>query len=259
MHPAVALAFLAGLVWLLDEQGLDMAAVQKQFDQFHSNIKLDEDDENAKLREKRDLLIADLRARLPATAPTFTHIDLGSYAIGAGVLPLDRNYDIDVGLIFDTTTSAYPDPVALKKLVLDALNYGNRTVVMKRPCVTVNYMRDGKVDYHVDLSIYVPGSPGPLKLARGKESCPRENRKWLDADPQGRRIARSVPARHPVYEALARRPVHHRQAAEHRPDLRSALLVQPQHRPVYAKAGRPSCAQALGCDDAGQLRDCADR
>jgi hypothetical protein len=172
-------------VWLLDEEGLNMAAVQKQFDQFHSNIKLDEDDENAKLREKRDLLIADLRARLPATAPTFTHIDLGSYAIGAGVLPLDRNYDIDVGLIFDTTTSAYPDPVALKKLVLDALNYGNRTAVMKRPCVTVNYMRDGKVDYHVDLSIYVPGSPGPLKLARGKENCPHENRKWLDADPQG--------------------------------------------------------------------------
>lgn len=185
MQPAVALALLAGLVWLLDEEGLDMAAVQKQFDEFHSNIKLDEDDENAKLREKRDLLIADLRARLPASAPMFTHIDLGSYAIGTGVLPLDRNYDIDVGLIFNSTASEYPDPVELKKLVRDALAYGNRTVVMKRPCVTVNYMKDGKVDYHVDLSVYVPGSPGPLKLARGKETCPPANRKWLDADPQG--------------------------------------------------------------------------
>jgi hypothetical protein len=185
MHPAAALALFAGLVWLLDEEGLDMAAVQKHFDEFHSKIKLDEDDENAKLREKRDLLIADLRARLPASAPTFTNIDLGSYAIGTGVLPLDRNYDIDVGLIFDSSIAAYPDPVELKKLVRDALDYGNRTVVMKRPCVTVNYMRDGKVDYHVDLSVYLPGSPGPLKLARGKESCPLADRKWLDADPRG--------------------------------------------------------------------------
>jgi len=39
-----------------------MPTIQKDFEDFHSKIKLDENDENAKLREKRDTLIKELRS-----------------------------------------------------------------------------------------------------------------------------------------------------------------------------------------------------
>ena len=39
-----------------------MPAVQKYFEDFHANIKLDNDDEKAKLREKRDTLLRALKA-----------------------------------------------------------------------------------------------------------------------------------------------------------------------------------------------------
>lgn len=41
-----------------------MPAVQKQFEDFHTVIKLDNDDEKAKLREKRKVLIDALSANL---------------------------------------------------------------------------------------------------------------------------------------------------------------------------------------------------
>lgn len=46
-----------------------MPAVQKQFEEFHTNIKLDEDDEKAKLREKRDNLLKALKANLADESP----------------------------------------------------------------------------------------------------------------------------------------------------------------------------------------------
>ena len=92
-----------------------MPAVQKQFDDFHANLKLDEDDEKAKLREKRDTLLKTLRANLPADVPVFESFHQGSYSMHTGVVPLDGNFDIDVGLIFDCQRDTYTDPVTLKK------------------------------------------------------------------------------------------------------------------------------------------------
>ena len=139
-----------------------MPAVQKQFDDFHSNIKLDDDDEKAKLREKRDILIRTLRENLPNDVPAFEPFHQGSYSMHTGVVPLDGNYDIDVGIIFDCKRDKYADPVELKKKVRDALNSNGRTVVIRRPCVTVNYMRNGEPEYHVDLAIYVKRDDGLL-------------------------------------------------------------------------------------------------
>lgn len=161
-----------------------MAAVQTYFEQFHSNIRLDDDDENAKLREKRDTLVKDLRNRLPEDMPGFDSFNQGSYSMNTGTVPRDGNYDIDVGIIFDCKKDKYEDPVELKKKVRDALNYGNRTVNIRRPCVTVNYMRNGEPEYHVDLAIYVKRDDDMLDITMGKEHSEDDKRIYQVSEPK---------------------------------------------------------------------------
>lgn len=161
-----------------------MAAIQTQFDQFHSSIKLGESDEKANLRAKRDTLIGALAARLPDDVPDFETFHQGSYSMHTGVRPLDGNYDIDIGVVFDCTRDAYPDPVLLKRKIRDALATHGRTVNIRRPCVTVNYIRGGEIDYHVDLAIYAKRADGFLDLAKGKEHSTAENRVWEASDPK---------------------------------------------------------------------------
>ena len=160
-----------------------MPALQKNFEDFHSRIKLDIDDEKATLREKRETLLRALRDNL-SDVPSWESFNQGSYAMHTGVVPPDGNYDIDVGIIFDCKRDKYPDPVVLKKKVRDALNSHNRTLAIRRPCVTVNYMRDGEPEYHVDLAIYAKRDDGKLDLAKGKENSALEHRVWEVSDPQ---------------------------------------------------------------------------
>lgn len=162
-----------------------MPAVQQHFQAFHDRIKLDDDDEKAKLREKRETLLKALRAGLGADVPTFENFNQGSYSMHTGVRPLDGNFDIDVGLVFDCSRDKYPDPVELKRKVRDALDSKGRTVLVRRPCVTVNYMRDGETDYHVDLAIYVKRTDGKVDLAKGKENSEASLRTWEVSDPKG--------------------------------------------------------------------------
>jgi hypothetical protein len=186
MHPLLGLGLVAAAVaWLLDDRDSKMPAVQKQFEDFHSLIKLDEDDEKAKLRQKRDTLLSALKAYLGADVPAFEKFDQGSYSMHTGVVPPDGNYDIDVGLIFDCKRDKYTDPVTLKKKVRDALDTHGRTVTIRRPCVTVNYMRGKEVDYHVDLAVYVKRDDGLLDLAKGKENSDASKRVWEASDPKG--------------------------------------------------------------------------
>lgn len=162
-----------------------MPAVQKHFEEFHTAICFDEDDEKATLREKRDTIVKALRANLGDDVPSFTNFNQGSYSMHTGVVPLDGNFDIDVGLIFDCDQDKYPDPVVLKKKVRDAANTNFRTVVIRRPCVTVNYVSGGKALYHVDLAIYTRDANGKLYLAKGKENSAEEHRIWEASDPKG--------------------------------------------------------------------------
>jgi hypothetical protein len=186
MHPLLGLGLLAaGLAWLLDDRDKKMPAVQKQFEDFHKALCFDEDDEKATLREKRDIIIKALRDNLGDDVPAFTHFNQGSYSMHTGVVPLDGNFDIDVGLIFDCNPDEYPDPVLLKKKVRDAVDTNFRTVEIRRPCVTVNYISGGKTAYHVDLAVYTQASDGTLSLAKGKENSAQEHRVWEVSDPKG--------------------------------------------------------------------------
>lgn len=185
MHQLLSLGlFAAALAWFFDDEDSKMPAIQKQFDDFHTNIKLDENDEKAKLRQKRETLLKLLRNNLGDEVPTFENFNQGSYSMHTGVVPLDGNYDIDVGIIFDCKCDKYPDPVALKKKVRDALDSNGRTVKIRRPCVTVNYMCDEAPEYHVDLAVYAKRDDGMLDLAKGKEHSDASMRIWEVSNPK---------------------------------------------------------------------------
>ncbi|WP_199236554.1 nucleotidyltransferase [Ramlibacter sp. WS9] len=186
MHPLTFAGLVAGLVyWLLyKDKESKMPAVQRQFEDFHSAICFDEDDEKATLREKRGIIVKALKDNLPDDVPSFVNFNQGSYSMHTGVVPLDGNFDIDVGIIFDCDQHKY-GPVELKKKVRDAVNSNFRTVEIRRPCVTVNYMSGGEIAYHVDLAIYTTGSDGKLYLAKGKENSNEEHKIWEVSDPKG--------------------------------------------------------------------------
>ena len=170
-----------------------MANVQTYFNKFDNTIRRSYDD-NSILREKRDLLLGDLRDGLRRHAqnqnvsiPRFEHFNQGSYAIGTGIEPLPgEDYDIDVGLIFHLSKDDYSS-VEVKQWVYEALNTGNRTVEYKRPCVRVQYHRAGTELYHVDLAIYAENPSNwdnRIYLAKGFPGSGAENRVWEIAEPK---------------------------------------------------------------------------
>ena len=169
-----------------------MADVQRQFQGFHDTIRRVDDQDK---RDKRDILVAELRRRLPQTRPAFNEFNQGSYAMHTRIVPLTGDDDIDVGLHFDGTSTDLGCPVELKRDIMNALTHEGRTVNVRRPCVTVQYIKDGKPDYHVDLAVYADGPPGSthLELARGKIGSAQEHRSWDASDPKvQRRIIRDA-------------------------------------------------------------------
>lgn len=161
-----------------------MPNMQKEFDTFHEKIKLKKYDENKDLRDKRDLLIDELRdalkdEKIPGTdkSLTFRSINQGSYAMNTGIRPKHDDYDIDVGVIFNVTNEEY-ESGTLKKLVRDKLNKSNRTVKYKRPCITVEYKTE---DYHVDFAVYSDNN-SDIHIAWGKEFS--DEKLWYKSEPE---------------------------------------------------------------------------
>jgi hypothetical protein len=179
-------AVLVGVfVWAFSGKKRTVAPeLQGLFECFHETIKLDENDERRKLREKREVLLEILKKKLVAQSLAFESFDQGSYAMRTGVVPKDGNYDIDVGLIFDCSRERFPDPVVLKCLIRDALSGSNRTVDIRRACVTVTYMRTGQPEYHVDLALYLKQPNGRLLIAKGREFSEPQHHEWALSAPQ---------------------------------------------------------------------------
>jgi hypothetical protein len=172
-----------------------MAQIQKQFEEFHEIIKLKRFEENATLREKRDIIINKIKDGLKKKfedeekeVPNVEFFDQGSYAIDLGIVPEDGNYDIDEGVIFDLNKEDYEDPTEMKKWIRDITN-GLHTSIppkIKNPCVTVTYSEENEPIYHVDIPIYAKSnSTDGIFLAWGKEYSTDENKYWDPADPKG--------------------------------------------------------------------------
>lgn len=162
-----------------------MADIHKYFLEFHDTIKLSNIEENKILQEKRDMLIGNLKEKLPDDVPSFSQFNQGSYAMNTGVNPKDNDFDIDVGIVFECTRSKFT-PVELKKKIRDALVYANRQVQIRRSCVTVQYVKNGENCYHVDLAVYVKREEDSLlDLAKGKEFSGESEIYWELSDPKG--------------------------------------------------------------------------
>lgn len=186
MQELIKLAVVGiGALLLLGRSDKKVPAVQACFERFHDRIRLGEEDENAKLREKRQVILGALQSYLSPTVPAYESFHQGSYAMHTGTVPPDGDFDIDVGLIFDCKRTQYSDPVALKVAVRDALKRNGRKVTIRRCCVTAHYSSGGEPDYHVDLAIYVKRSDGFLDIAKGKEFSKTEHRFWEKSDPRG--------------------------------------------------------------------------
>lgn len=156
-----------------------MADCKTQFNKFHENIKLKE--ENEILKDKRDIIIKKLNEKLPdQTEYKFTVFNQGSYAMHTGIKPLDDDYDIDVGLYFEMSKDDVK-PVEAKNWILNALEGHTNDVSMKNPCVTVTYA----AGYHVDVTVYAANnSDEKVYLAKGKLSSKEENKFWDESNPK---------------------------------------------------------------------------
>jgi hypothetical protein len=167
-----------------------MANLQSKFLKFHDVIKTDFED-NEQLREQKDLIVDNLRQGLrrlgPINTPTFSSFGQGSYALKTGVKPLTgQDYDIDVGIIFNFSKYSYR-PVQVKEWVYEALQAGRRKIVIKRPCVRVQYHEDGAESFHVDLAIYSldKSSYGNeiLHIAKGLVNSSEDYKFWEISEP----------------------------------------------------------------------------
>lgn len=93
-------------------------SLQPKFRTFHERIHLRRFSEDATLREKRDAVLARLRANCPRA---FTSFNQGSYEMGTGVKPVNGDYDIDVGVVFELGSISSFEPRAVKRWVYDAV------------------------------------------------------------------------------------------------------------------------------------------
>ncbi len=175
-------------------------AIQSKFRTFDENIKLKRFEENAELREKRDRVLNRLREGLErqfptrSTRPTFDWFNQGSYEMGTGVKPVNGDYDIDVGLVFDIDKGQH-DPVKVKEWVYEAVKGHTTDVRFRRPCITVYYVQSGEAKYHVDLAVYAKENfwGGPY-LAIGKQNSGADHSSWQDSSPK--RLTKLVAERH---------------------------------------------------------------
>lgn len=168
------------------------AYLQTEFEKFHDEIKLKDTEDNQKLREKRDLLIDELKAYFRKKAEeeeikriTFSSENQGSYSMGIGVKPLEgEDYDIDLMILFDISKDDY-SPVKIKEWVYEALDKSNRNVDYKKPCVRVQYHKDGDEYFHVDLALYAnSNNDGKTYLSKGKPISIQEEKVWEVAEPK---------------------------------------------------------------------------
>lgn len=169
-----------------------MTDLQREFRKFNDEISLERDREKATLAEKRARILDRLKDGIKKQRATGTEIpsydvrNQGSYAMGTGIKPLDGDYDLDVALVFELSTTEYPDPVEVKRWVFDALDGHTKEVRVREPCVTVFYQRQGEPVYHVDLAVYADEDDGGgTQLARGKLGSSERDKKWEPADPEG--------------------------------------------------------------------------
>lgn len=172
-----------------------MALLTTEFTEFDEIIKLKNIDDNRPLRDKRNMLVDELRDwGRKNNKPPFDDFNQGSYIMKTGIKPIyeTEDYDIDVAIVYDLDIEdeAYEDPTTIKQWVVEALTKPNRTIAVKEPCVRVQYKKEGEDLLHVDFAIYGKKYDDDTKetfihhLGRGKIHSQKENRRWEESEPK---------------------------------------------------------------------------
>ena len=155
-----------------------MPTLQSQFIKFHETIKLDDDDKKVLIDKRKEVEEA-INKGVSGFGKSF--FNQGSYSTYTGILPIDEgDYDLDRGLKIDVDRQSN-SPKEVKKLIFDALasEFGEKSVKVKNPCVTVSFPED---NVHIDIAVYCTENDNYF-LARGKLNSTDENIKWEEADP----------------------------------------------------------------------------
>jgi len=155
-----------------------MANVQKYFEQFHKEIRMDYD-LNKTLAEKRDIILDRVKNYLKENKkPTFQSMLQGSYIMRTGVKPIENmDFDIDVGLRFEINIQEF-SASDLRDWIYSSTKDHTEKVESRGPCTRVIY-KDG---YHVDLVAY-----GVTKNQLGAEifKLAHKQKGWREANPTG--------------------------------------------------------------------------
>lgn len=161
--------------------------IQTQFRIFNDKIRLKSTDARLKLaRQKRDSIDKEIKGKFKekdwGEVTTFLQ---GSYATDMAIVPIDEDYDVDVAVLMPKEDS--PDsPVAPKNEILKVLEArGLSNAKIKRPCVTAQYMVNGKPKFHIDYPVYRVDSLANHEIAWGKPSSDAKDKKWSSGDPKG--------------------------------------------------------------------------
>jgi len=170
-----------------------MPTTQTYFNRFNEKIRISYE-EDTKLRDKRDLLLDNIRHCIKyfanhnnITIPHFDTFNQGSYDLRTGIKPLySEDHDIDVGIVFQIKRNE-ADPQKLVNLVFQALQSPNRTVEKKRPCLRVQYHKNDEKTYHVDIAIYCVEqglwNSENYFLARSPKTGSKDIKLWEQAAP----------------------------------------------------------------------------
>lgn len=160
--------------------------LQQQFIKFEKKIRLTwNDDKLENIREKDESIRSDIRTAFKEKdyilKPFFQQ---GSYATNTTIVPLDDDYDIDVGVVIDNE-NAPENPIEVKKTLRDVLAARNfKEPRIKIPCVTAQYLKSGENYFHLDYPIYKVRDNNYF-LAVGKEHSNDEQISWEESDPKG--------------------------------------------------------------------------
>ncbi len=153
-----------------------MANVQKYFEKFHSEIRIDYDLSET-LRNSRDAILKKIRKYLQDNnKPSFNVMLQGSYAMKTGVKPIGQlEYDIDVALRFDISEGDYT-ATEVRQWIYNAVKDHTNDVQSKGACIRVNY----QVGHHVDLVAYAVQQD---TWGKEKFNLAHKDKGWIDADP----------------------------------------------------------------------------
>lgn len=149
------------------------------FNQYNDQKRL-HDDVYDSMREKIDVITKEIREN--SLTPSFTTINLGSYATKTGVEYNNNEYDIDVGIRLNIKSSQLATMTASnqKEIVYDAIK-NHRIKKFRTMCLTAIYQIDNKPKYHLDFPIYAyDNEKDEYYIAKGKKG----NVVWEKCEPK---------------------------------------------------------------------------